>query len=147
MEVVGYGAAAERVYGPAMEPGDWTTGELLSLQEVRTVRYEAMTPVWNGAPHPPAMPAESPGNWRQRDSQLFPEGIILPRSPRSTTASRRGSPWSTSSAVPATPVPRASCQDSQRVPEDPPRPSRVTGGQGGCCSICSSPDSASRQQW
>jgi Fic family protein len=52
MEVVGYGAAAKWVYGQALEPGDWTNGELLSVQEVRTIHYEAMTPVWNVAPHP-----------------------------------------------------------------------------------------------
>ena len=27
MEVIGYGAAAKWVYGQAMEPGDWTTGD------------------------------------------------------------------------------------------------------------------------
>ena len=34
MEVVGYGEAAKWVYGQALEPGDWTNGDLLSLQEV-----------------------------------------------------------------------------------------------------------------
>src|SRR3954471_2419856 len=34
MEVVGYGAAAKWVYGQALEPGDWTTGDLLAIQEV-----------------------------------------------------------------------------------------------------------------
>lgn len=81
MEVIGYGAAAKWVYGQAMEPGDWTTGDLLSLQEVRTVHYEAMTPVWNVAPHPHATPAESPGNWRQHDIQPFPEGMTPPPFP------------------------------------------------------------------
>ncbi len=57
MEVVGYGAAAKWVYGQALEPGDWTTGDLLSIQEVRSVHYQAMTPVWNVAPHPHATPA------------------------------------------------------------------------------------------
>ena len=56
MEVIGYGAAAKWVYGQALEPGDWTTGDLLTVQEVRTVHYEAMTPVWNVAPHPKATP-------------------------------------------------------------------------------------------
>lgn len=78
MEVVGYGAAAKWVYGQALEPGDWTTGDLLSLQEVRTVHFEAMTPVWNVAPHPHATPAESPGNWRRHDIAPFPEGMTPP---------------------------------------------------------------------
>ncbi len=81
MEVIGYGAAAKWVYGQAMEPGDWTTGDLLSIQEVRTVHYEAMTPVWNVAPHPNATPAETPGNWRQHDIQPFPEGMTPPPFP------------------------------------------------------------------
>lgn len=81
MEVIGYGAAAKWVYGQALDPGDWTTGELLTVQEVRTVHYEAMTPVWNVAPHPHATPSETPGNWRQHDIQPFPEGMTPPPFP------------------------------------------------------------------
>lgn len=81
MEVVGYGAAAKWVYGQALEPGSWTTGDLLSIQEVRTVHYEAMTPVWNVSPHPHATSAEAPGNWRQHDIQPFPEGMTPPSFP------------------------------------------------------------------
>ena len=81
MEVVGYGNAAKWVYGQALEPGDWTTGELLSIQEVRTVHHLAMEPVWNVAPHPHATPAETPGNWRQHDIQPFPEGMTPPPFP------------------------------------------------------------------
>ena len=50
MEVIGYGAAAKWVYGQALEPGDGTTGDLLTFQQVRTVHYEAMTSVWHVAP-------------------------------------------------------------------------------------------------
>jgi Fic family protein len=81
MEVIGYGAAAKWVYGQALEPGDWTTGNLLTVQEVRTVHYEAMTPAWNVAPHPHATPAEAPGNWREHDIQPFPEGMTPPPFP------------------------------------------------------------------
>lgn len=81
MEVIGYAAAAKWVYGQGMEPGDWTTGELLSLQEVRAVHYEAMSPVWRVAAHPHATSAESPGNWRQHDIQPFPEGMTPPPFP------------------------------------------------------------------
>lgn len=81
MEVIGYGAAAKWVYGQALEPGGWTTGDLLTIQEVRTVHYEAMTPVWNVAPHPHATPAETPGNWRRHDIQPFPEGMTPPSFP------------------------------------------------------------------
>ncbi len=78
MEVIGYGNAAKWVYSQALEPGDWTNGDLLSIQEVRTVHYEAMDPVWKHAPHPHAKPAETPGNWRQHDIQPFPEGMQPP---------------------------------------------------------------------
>ena len=81
MEVVGYGNAAKWVYGQALEPGDWTTGTLLSLHEVRTVHHEAMDPVWNVAPPPHATAAETPGNWRQHDIQPFPEGMTPPPFP------------------------------------------------------------------
>ena len=81
MEVLGYANAAKWVYGQALEPGDWTTGDLLSVQEVRTVHYEAMTPVWNVAPHPHATPAETPGNWRQHDIAPFPDGMTPPPFP------------------------------------------------------------------
>lgn len=81
MEVLGYGNAAKWVYGQALEPGDWTTGDLLSIQEARTVHYEVMTPVWNVAPHPHATPAETPGNWRQHDIAPFPDGMTPPPFP------------------------------------------------------------------
>lgn len=81
MEVLGYANAAKWVYGQALEPGDWTTGDLLSLQEVRTVHNEALTPVWNVAPHPHATSAETPGNWRQHDIAPFPEGMKPPSFP------------------------------------------------------------------
>jgi Fic family protein len=81
MEVVGYAAAARWVYGQALEPGDWTTGDLLSIQEVRTVHHESMTPVWNVAPHPHATQAKTPGNWRQHDIHPFPAGMTPPPFP------------------------------------------------------------------
>ncbi|TWE12185.1 Fic/DOC family protein [Rudaeicoccus suwonensis] len=64
-----------------MFAGDWTTGDLLSLHEIRTVHYKAMTPVWNVSPHPNATPAETPGNWRHHDIQPFPEGMTPPPFP------------------------------------------------------------------
>jgi hypothetical protein len=78
MEVLGYGNAAKWVYGQALDPGDWSTGDLLSIQEIRNVHHEAMTPVWGVAPHPHATPEESPGSWRQHDIQPFPEGMTPP---------------------------------------------------------------------
>ncbi|MDP2014731.1 MAG: Fic family protein [Actinomycetota bacterium] len=78
MEVLGYAAAAKWVYGQALDPGDWVTGDLLNIQEVRTVHYETMTPVWGVAPHPHATANEKPGNWREHDIASFPEGMTPP---------------------------------------------------------------------
>lgn len=78
MEVIGYADAAKWVYGQGIEPGDWKTGQLLSLQEVRSVHHLAMTPVWDVAPHPHASPSESPGNWREHEIQPFPYGMQPP---------------------------------------------------------------------
>jgi cell filamentation protein, protein adenylyltransferase len=61
MEVLGYSEAARSVYGQGIDPGDWTTGELITLTEVRTVHRVLMTKVWEVAPHPGATPQESPG--------------------------------------------------------------------------------------
>ncbi len=78
LEVVGYADAARWVYRQGVEPGDWTTGQLLSLQEIRSVHYRVMTPVWNVAPHPHAFPSESPGNWREHEIEPFPAGMKPP---------------------------------------------------------------------
>jgi fido (protein-threonine AMPylation protein) len=78
MEVIGYADAAQWVYGQGVEQGDWTTGRLLSLQEVRSVHHRVMTPVWNVAAHPHAYPSESPGNWREHEIEPFPKGMKAP---------------------------------------------------------------------
>ncbi len=78
MEVLGYGEAAKWVYSQGLEPGDWTTGALVSIHEVRSVHHAAMEPVWRVAPHPQASHDETPGNWRQHNIQPFPEGMSPP---------------------------------------------------------------------
>jgi Fic family protein len=78
MEVKGYADAARWVYGQGLEPGEWVTGELVSMQEVRSVHHQAMTPVWDVAPHAHARTDEAPGNWRRHDIQAFPEGMRPP---------------------------------------------------------------------
>lgn len=54
MEVRGYADAATWVYGQALEPGDWTTGDLISRQEVRAVHR---APGWAGLGAPEAASA------------------------------------------------------------------------------------------
>ncbi|MGO9248602.1 MAG: Fic family protein, partial [Solirubrobacteraceae bacterium] len=44
MEVRGYADAANWVYGQALDPGAWSSGELLSLTELRHIHRLALTP-------------------------------------------------------------------------------------------------------
>jgi Fic family protein len=81
MEVKGYGDAAKWVYGQALNPGEWQSGDLVSLQEIRQVHHTAMTPVWTVAPHPHASTAEGPGNFRQHEIAQFPGGMKPPTWP------------------------------------------------------------------
>ena len=88
LEVQGYGDAANWVYGQAIEPGEWTDGDLLSLAEVRHVHTLAMTPVWNVAPHPQATARERPGSFREHDIAPFPDGTTPPPWPEIPAAMR-----------------------------------------------------------
>jgi Fic family protein len=78
LEVRGYANAARWVYGQALEPGAWTTGELLTITEVREVHAMALTPVWDVAPHPNATDRERPGSFREHDIHPFPGGMTPP---------------------------------------------------------------------
>jgi Fic family protein len=78
MEVRGYGDAAKWVYGQALEPGDWQSGDLISLQEIRHIHYLCMTPVWTIDPHPHATDVESPGSFRRHEIATFPGGMKPP---------------------------------------------------------------------
>src|SRR5260221_1801655 len=80
LEVKGYATAATWVYEQArtQQPSH---AHLLTLQEVRRVHYEAMTPVWAVAPHPDATPEESPGNFRKHDLHPFASKMRPPTHP------------------------------------------------------------------
>lgn len=77
LEVKGYAAAAEWVYGQAIEP-DYEIDELLTLTELRRVHTLAMQPVWDVAPHPSATEHEGPGDFRRHDIHPFPTGMVPP---------------------------------------------------------------------
>lgn len=81
MEVRGYANAAQWVYGQALDPGAWTTVELLTITEVREVHSMALSPVWDVAPHPNATDRERPGSFREHDIQPFPGGMTPPSWP------------------------------------------------------------------
>src|SRR6266511_2588656 len=57
MEVRGYADAAQWVYQQGLSEGDWTTGDLVTLTEVRHVHTLAMSKVWEVAPFPEALAA------------------------------------------------------------------------------------------
>jgi len=78
MEVRGYADAANWVYGQALRPGAWSSGELLSLTELRHIHRLALTPVWVLAPHPSAGHSERPGSFREHDIRPFPGGMRPP---------------------------------------------------------------------
>lgn len=78
MEVKGYADAARWVYRQAREPDDWSSGDLLSLNEIRRVHRLAMGPVWEIAPHEHATDAEAPGNFRTHDIRPFAGGMTPP---------------------------------------------------------------------
>ena len=78
MEVRGYADAANWVYGQALDPGAWSSGELLSLTELRHIHRLALTPVWDVAPHSSASRRERPGSFREHDLRPFPGGMRPP---------------------------------------------------------------------
>jgi fido (protein-threonine AMPylation protein) len=78
LEVIGYAEAAQWVYGQALAGGEWTTGEIISLTEVRHIHAQTMTKVWEVAPHPDAGPNEGPGSFRRHNIQPFPGGMQPP---------------------------------------------------------------------
>lgn len=78
MEVRGYADAAQWVYSHTLNPGDWSTGDPLTLTELRYVHELALGPAWGVAPHPNATPAERPGSFREHDIEPFPGGMTPP---------------------------------------------------------------------
>lgn len=78
LEVRGYGDAAHWVYGQALEPDEWSSNELISVNEVRRIHRMALGPVWEVAPHEHASDTESPGSFREHDILPFAKGMTPP---------------------------------------------------------------------
>ena len=76
-EVKGYADAADWVYRQASQP-TWTSGDVLTMTELRHVHAVALTPAWNVAPHLQAGPSEGPGGFREHDIHPFPGGMTPP---------------------------------------------------------------------
>jgi len=78
LEVRGYADAAQWVYQQGLSPGDWTSGDLITMTELRHVHTMAVSKVWEVAPHPDAGPKEGPGAFRQHNIHPFPGGMRPP---------------------------------------------------------------------
>lgn len=81
LEVKGYGDAARWVYDQALNQGDWSSTELVTVTEIRHIHELAMGPVWDVAPHPDAFSSERPGHWRRHDIHPFSGGMTPPDYP------------------------------------------------------------------
>ena len=81
LEVKGYADAADWVYSQGIGSGEWSSGDLVSLAELRHIHTLAMTPVWDIAPHPQATAKERPGSFREHDIEEFPAGMRPPSWP------------------------------------------------------------------
>jgi Fic family protein len=78
MEVRGYADAAQWVYSHRPAAGEWSTGDILNLTEVRQVHRMTMQPAWDVSPHPGATDNESPGSFREHEIAPFPSGMTPP---------------------------------------------------------------------
>jgi hypothetical protein len=78
MEVRGYANAASWVYSQAVDTGEWSSDELLSLTELRHIHRLALAPVWDVDRHPSPGRGERPGSFREHDIRPFPGGMCPP---------------------------------------------------------------------
>ena len=78
LEVRGYADAADWVYRHGLTPGEWTTGGLLNITEVRHLHRLVMNKVWDVAPHADASPREDPGSFRRHDVDRLQGGVQPP---------------------------------------------------------------------
>lgn len=73
--VKGYADAAAWVYYTGIDPnGDWSSGDLLTLTEVRYVHQLTMELAWQVSPHEDAGEGEGAGSYRRHEIQTFASG-------------------------------------------------------------------------
>jgi len=75
---LGTADAAEWVYQHGLEPGEWTTAELITMTELGHMHRLAMAKVWEVAPHPDATEEEGPGSFRRHGIKAFVAGMQPP---------------------------------------------------------------------
>lgn len=80
--VRGYADAAAWVYETGIDPtGDWSTGDLLTMRDVRSIHAMTMSLAWSVAPPPEAKSGEGPGQFRQHEIERFAGGMQPPTWP------------------------------------------------------------------
>jgi Fic family protein len=78
LEIQAYGDAAQWVYDQASETGDWSSGDLVNLTELREIHRRVVERVWKDFPPDDLHPKEGPGSFRQHDIAAFPGGTVPP---------------------------------------------------------------------
>jgi fido (protein-threonine AMPylation protein) len=78
LEVQAYADAAQWVYEQASSPGDWSSGELLTITELREIHRRVVERVWKDFPPDDFDPGEGPGSFRRHDIAAFPGGMRPP---------------------------------------------------------------------
>lgn len=81
LEVEGYARAAEWVYAQAVESASWSTGQQITLTELREIHKLVVEPAWLHAPPQGLDPREGPGSFRQHDIRPFTGGMTPPPFP------------------------------------------------------------------
>lgn len=82
LEVRGYADAAAWVYEVGIDPsGDWSSGELLSMQDVRYIHEMTVALAWRIAPPEDATDSEGPGSFREHEIEPFAGGMQPPSWP------------------------------------------------------------------
>jgi Fic family protein len=77
LEVEGYGRAADWVYAQA-NSSEMVSAQTITITEVRYIHELLVKNVWLVAPHPDALPQETPGAFRQHDILPFAGGMTPP---------------------------------------------------------------------
>jgi len=78
LEVQAYADAAQWVYEQATTAGDWISGDLLNLTELREIHRRVVERVWKDFPPDDFHAQEGPGSFRQHDIAAFPGGMTPP---------------------------------------------------------------------
>ena len=82
LEVEGYAKAAEWVYAQAVQQtAEWSSGELISLTELRQIHKLVVEPVWLHSPPGGLDSGEGPGSFRRNDIRPFTGGMAPPPFP------------------------------------------------------------------